>query len=223
MKFTQPLIIVLDNSEVNWLYQYSQLYPQINQYIRTDNTGSYNVNTNLIVKASEYNIDQIVLFLIKVKNIDPNFVDDETTYTPFLWTVRNNNKNLAFHLLRTYDINVNYQDNNGFTALHWACENQQLDMVIFLLDNKADVNVVNKDGYSPIFLAVSNNRISLEIVKCLLNRNAKTILKTTEDNFIDLDDLAFNKNCNEIQDALSKHKDSDCKLLYTYDDLDDFY
>uniref|UniRef100_A0A7E4UMC9 ANK_REP_REGION domain-containing protein n=1 Tax=Panagrellus redivivus TaxID=6233 RepID=A0A7E4UMC9_PANRE len=49
---------------------------------------------------------------------------------------------------------VNYTDNNGNTALHYAVSHENYDLVSVLLDSKvADVDKMNQAGYSPVMLA----------------------------------------------------------------------
>ena len=62
---------------------------------------------------------------------------------------------------------MNNVDDNGFTALHWACANGQLGTVEFLIKNSGDVGVAGNQGETPLLLASCYGFI--EIVKYLLS------------------------------------------------------
>ena len=64
-------------------------------------------------------------------------------------------------------VDVNNVDDNGFTALHWACANGQLGTVEFLIKNGGDVTVAGNQGETPLLLAACYGFI--EIVKYLLS------------------------------------------------------
>ena len=63
-------------------------------------------------------------------------------------------------------LNVNEQDKNGFTSLHFAVQTDTIDTIKILLKYGADVNAKNKFGNIPIML--SNNATSIEIFKILI-------------------------------------------------------
>lgn len=64
------------------------------------------------------------------------------------------------------------QNNQGkvFTALCAACLNGKLDVVKLLIKSGANVNAINKDGYSPLFVACENGYDN--IVQFLLSAGA---------------------------------------------------
>ena len=80
--------------------------------------------------------------------------------------VQNNNIEEVIKLLKT-DIDINYQDDYGQSALHLACKFQNLDIVKILLNSdNININLVNIWSRSPILVASSTQ--NLEIVKVLL-------------------------------------------------------
>lgn len=66
---------------------------------------------------------------------------------------------------------VNAVDENGWTALMYAIQNGNTEMVKFLLTKKANLNIVTKDGNSALIFASENG--NTEIVKTLLAAGAK--------------------------------------------------
>ena len=66
---------------------------------------------------------------------------------------------------------INSMDENGRTALYWACREDVLHIITFLIDHHADVNLSDRKNVSPLHLGAANgNRKACEI---LLNRNAQ--------------------------------------------------
>ena len=53
--------------------------------------------------------------------------------------------------------NVNLQDNEGMTALHYAAKAEKLPVIELLLKNGADVNATTNSGYSALKLATIGN------------------------------------------------------------------
>jgi ankyrin repeat protein len=70
---------------------------------------------------------------------------------------------------RGADIN-NMDDNN--TALHYAVERGNLDLIKYLIEKQADINIVNSSNQTALRYAVDN--IKVAVVELLLGHNAKT-------------------------------------------------
>lgn len=68
--------------------------------------------------------------------------------------------------------NINHQDRNGWTALHFAVQENRQDMVGFLLKSGAAVGIRDSHGNSPLWGAVFNARGHYEIVNILLAHKA---------------------------------------------------
>ena len=63
---------------------------------------------------------------------------------------------------------VNEADRDGFTALHWAARNSNVEICTLLLKNNADVNKADRDGWTALHYAASNGNV--EICKLLGNK-----------------------------------------------------
>ena len=50
-------------------------------------------------------------------------------------------------------VNVNWEDEHGNCPIHFAVENNDLDIVRLLVESGADVNVVNKIGFTPLHVS----------------------------------------------------------------------
>ncbi len=67
-------------------------------------------------------------------------------------------------------LNINHQNTQGMTALHWAAAQGHNNIVKLLLDFGANVNLQNAEGNTPLHLAARNGNLS--VVKLLLARGA---------------------------------------------------
>ena len=74
-------------------------------------------------------------------------------------------------LLIQYDVNVNFQDNLGLTALMNAIVKDKIDIVRFLVEEcNINVNIQNKKGQTALMYAISKK--NKEIVELLVNKGA---------------------------------------------------
>jgi ankyrin repeat protein len=64
---------------------------------------------------------------------------------------------------------VNAKNNKGQTALHRAAGFGDIELIQYLISKSADVNVTDKDGVTPLYFAVKNNR--REVVELLNGGN----------------------------------------------------
>ena len=67
-------------------------------------------------------------------------------------------------------VNVNGQQADGATALHWAAYRDDLNLASLLIKAGADLNKANELGATPLFLAADNG--SADMVKLLLESGA---------------------------------------------------
>ena len=67
-------------------------------------------------------------------------------------------------------ININYQDENGFSALHYSCDEGNLKIVEILLKVNCETNIKNKEKKTPLHLASKNGYF--DISKKLIENGA---------------------------------------------------
>jgi ankyrin repeat protein len=70
----------------------------------------------------------------------------------------------------------NSPDRDGFTPLHFAAQEYQIEAARLLLDAGADVNSINKYGNSPLFVAVFNSNGRGELISLLRSHGADPFL-----------------------------------------------
>ena len=63
---------------------------------------------------------------------------------------------LPLFLFMKMGLDINSRDKRGSTALHWACYSQSETAIAYLQAWNPDVNIKDREGYSPLHLAVKN-------------------------------------------------------------------
>lgn len=81
-------------------------------------------------------------------------------------------KMASFTLKKGVDINLidTRSKKTGRSALNWAAWFGHIEMIEFLLDNNAEINIMNKSGYTPIHHAIEN--CQLQAFSLLLKNGA---------------------------------------------------
>lgn len=116
-----------------------------------------------LLTACEEGDEEIVHRLLE-GGADPNSRNDK--FTALGLASMYNHYNIVDDLIN-HNADVNLQDKYLRTALYYACKLQDKYVTFRLLDAGADVDVVDKEGYYPIQMAVINN--NMEILKRLLS------------------------------------------------------
>ncbi len=80
-----------------------------------------------------------------------------TCNTNLINAIRQSKKNDLLQELKNPNLNINQQDKNGLTPVHWAVIKKNKNLISLLLKHKAKINATDKDGNTPLYLAVLNN------------------------------------------------------------------
>ena len=87
---------------------------------------------------------------------------------------------VQYHLFEMEYILPIYKDENGNTALHYACDEGNLKIVEILLDADCDTNIKNINKQTPLYL--SAKRGYFDISKKLIESSAEINLEDSEKN-----------------------------------------
>lgn len=79
--------------------------------------------------------------------------EDADGWTPLAWALENRSLVIAETLILPGRVDVDHRDRAGRTALLWAASYGDLDVVQFLLLDRASVGVVDNSGMTPVSVA----------------------------------------------------------------------
>ncbi|HAD79567.1 ankyrin repeat domain-containing protein [Empedobacter falsenii] len=130
------------------------------------------LNSNPISESISYKIEKGNIE--EVKNIlIENKIDLEDSYlrTPLIWASFYNNVDLLIWLIDN-GANINHQDKNGYSALHFVAQENCKNVVEILLNNGIDVELEDFYGNTALWTAVFNAKGNNEIVELLLDSGA---------------------------------------------------
>jgi ankyrin repeat protein len=90
--------------------------------------------------------------------------------TPLLAAIAKGSR-MAVYALVNAQADTRIQDENGWTALHWAAHSQKPEIVEILLQFGADPNAVDFEGATPLHIAADGE--NAEIVTKLIDKGAR--------------------------------------------------
>ncbi|XP_048245484.1 ankyrin-1-like [Haliotis rufescens] len=105
-----------------------------------------------LTKAAESGHERLVKALIQ-NNGDVNHKAKDGM-TPLMLSILNGHTSVARHLLKHEQINLQLEDIDGDTALHFACRRNMIEVVRMLTEVGVDVNTINNQGETPLIAAV---------------------------------------------------------------------
>uniref|UniRef100_A0A4W6FC42 Euchromatic histone-lysine N-methyltransferase 1b n=1 Tax=Lates calcarifer TaxID=8187 RepID=A0A4W6FC42_LATCA len=116
-----------------------------------------------LMEACENNHMETVLYLLRAG------ASDVEGFTCLHLAAKSGHYNIVEHLLSTGLININCQDDGGWTAMIWATEYKHVDQVKLLLSKGADISIRDKEENICLHWAAFSG--SVEIAELLLNAN----------------------------------------------------
>lgn len=87
--------------------------------------------------------------------------------------IAHKNHTAAVDLIKN-KINVNQQDNNGLTPLHYCAEYNDVLIAKIILENKGDLSIENAYGNTPLWTAVFNSDGRYDLVQLFMNYGANS-------------------------------------------------
>ena len=128
---------------------------------------------------------------------------DYGNWTLLIWTVYHDRRELAEYLLADPDIDVNYKDNDGRTALYESCCLNDIYILKLLLGHKGiNVNIQNRYGLTGLHWASCYNNY-IEYVKEFL-LDARVDVWIRDENGLSARDVAIQDGCRGIANILGR-------------------
>lgn len=166
----------------------------------------YQIQNNIkqLKAIKEGNLEKLKELVALGSNIN---YKDEYGYTPLIWAVKCNHKNIIEFLI-SKGVDREIKDNHGFnssvnynrTALFWAVSLQYTEIVKLLIENGAYINVKDSWGYTLLIWAVISEYF--EIIEYLIDK--KIDINTQDNDGRTALSHSINKNI-EISKILIKH------------------
>uniref|UniRef100_A0A8C5G976 Euchromatic histone-lysine N-methyltransferase 1b n=1 Tax=Gouania willdenowi TaxID=441366 RepID=A0A8C5G976_GOUWI len=117
-----------------------------------------------LMEACENNHMEVVLYLLRAGSTVT--LKDVEGFTCLHLAAKSGHYRIVEHLLSTGFININCQDDGGWTAMIWATEYKHVDQVKLLLSKGADISIRDKEENICLHWAAFSG--SLEISELLL-------------------------------------------------------
>ena len=96
---------------------------------------------------------------------------DQFGRTALIWASFSENIELLNWLIKN-NANINHQDENGYSALHFVAQEKKAKSTELLLNQNAETELKDKYLNTPLWTAVMNAKENLSIVELLLKNNA---------------------------------------------------
>lgn len=180
--------------------------PDINGYLTTETPGA----TPLWVAARNDHFDLVELLL--EKGADPNKkCNGHYQEAPIhIAAGKNHFKSLKI-LLDHPDTNSNLQMVDGVTSLFLACQEDNLESLILLINHRADINIKREDGTPPLLMATQ--RESLKVLEWLLeSKIPKTLPLNPSESWINFN-IVDVKGVTPFSQSVRMCKENSFKLL----------
>jgi len=101
------------------------------------------------------------------------------------WSIKNGDIDAVRETVEKESVDVNQEISNGRYPLHFAADYGQYEVLKYLIEKKADVNVIDKHGISPLLAAIWEGHT--KCVELLLANGANKTGKTpTGQNYIEV-------------------------------------
>ena len=109
----------------------------------------------------------------------PEAIKNPRQDSPLMLAVLDNDIAQVKNLLKNKKNNVNYQNKDGQTALHYAALRNDSQLVRLLLDNQALIDSIDSLGRTPLHFASQND--SFDAAQILVERKANLTIKNNDD------------------------------------------
>jgi ankyrin repeat protein len=118
-------------------------------------------------------VDNIQLLHLLIQNGCNPLIRTKDGQSLIHFIAHNGNVKSFDYIYQYYKFDINIITNEDWTALHYACFKNRMDVCSYLIDHNADLNIKNKQGLIPIEVAVLND--NFELFQALLSHHKETV------------------------------------------------
>ena len=140
-----------------------------------DESTKYNCLMIAALNGNTEIVEYLITNYVNKDNINTKNIKDSKT--ALILACYNGHVGVVKQLLDVDGINVNEQDNQGFTSLMIACNRQNFDIVHKLLEKGADVNKQNNTGNTALIIACGRQNVDVDIIQKLLEKGTDVNIK----------------------------------------------
>ena len=158
--------------------------------INNKNKGNNNINNinvninynNTPKKKNNLKINENS-FSINTYNLNNNLNTNNNLNRELLIYSKKGYKEKVLEIISQENLDINYQNENGWTALHYACDEGNLKIVEILIKAHSNINIKNNDKKTPLHISVT--RGYFDITKLLVeNGGDLTVIDNEKNNII---------------------------------------
>ena len=176
-----PLTYAMQNNDINKLKYFLSKNVDI---VYTDHN-----DMNPLMNAITDNNNEIAKILLNsIKNYDDSIKNklrdqcNKSNENVLILAAKNNNNEILKLTYETFKVNVNHQDGNGYTALYYTVDKQNVtNLNILLNDPLIDINVQDTNGNTILMDCISKNNFDLAYL--LLKNKNKNIDMNIKNNY----------------------------------------
>jgi ankyrin repeat protein len=171
--------IYLTNTDQIKIFVEKHLNGDINKYIDLPNTEDSILH--LLSKVTR--VDFIDFLISTYPDLDLNILNKNGD-SPLITMVKDENITMIEYFLNKKDVDVNFQDKDGLTALHHACmKNDKIGLVKMIVKHSnVDVNKCDNEGNSPLHYITAVYTDRVETINHLIDNGADFNLLNNKNN-----------------------------------------
>ncbi len=153
---------------------------------KTNNINNINVNinynktpkkkNNIKINESSFSINNENI----TNNLNINNINNNNLNRELLIYSKKGYKEKVLEIISQENLDINYQNENGWTALHYACDEGNLKIVEILIKAHSNVNIKNNDKKTPLHISVT--RGYFDITKLLIENGGDLLAIDNEKN-----------------------------------------
>ena len=139
----------------------------INNKNKTNNINNINVNinynktpkkkNNIKINESSFSINNENI----TNNLNINNINNNNLNRELLIYSKKGYKEKVLEIISQENLDINYQNENGWTALHCACDEGNLKIVEILIKAHSNVNIKNNDKKTPLHISVTRGYFNI--------------------------------------------------------------